>query len=67
MISDRETARDAAQQVWYEIVKSIDSFQEKSKLSTWIYTLAYRTIMKYCQKERRYTFQFLEEYFQERL
>ena len=63
MISNKETARDAAQQVWMEVLKSLDSFQKQSKLSTWIYTIAYRTIIRSSQEERQYTVEFLEEYF----
>ena len=43
-IQNKEIAKEAAQEVWYEIIKSIDSFNGESGLSTWIYTLCKRTI-----------------------
>lgn len=64
MISNDETAKDAAQAVWIEIMKSLDSFQEKSKISTWIYTIAYRTILNYAKSEKQYSSEFLVGIFQ---
>ena len=52
MIINKETAKDAAQEVWYEIIKSLPSYKAKSSISTWIYTVARRTILKYAKKER---------------
>lgn len=51
MIFDNELAREAAQEVWYEIIKNIDSFRGVSSLSTWIYTIAKRTILKCAKTE----------------
>jgi RNA polymerase sigma-70 factor (ECF subfamily) len=62
MISDKEVARDAAQEVWIEILNSLPSFKNDSKLSTWIYTIAKRVIYKYAIKERHYSFQSLHDY-----
>ena len=39
MIQNKEIAREAAQEVWYELCKSFHSFKGDSELSTWIYTL----------------------------
>lgn len=64
MISNDETAKDAAQAVWIEIMKSLDSFQEKSKISTWIYTIAYRTILNYAKSEKQYSSEFVVGIFQ---
>lgn len=52
MIQNKEIAKEAAQEVWYEIIKSIDSFNEQSKLSTWIYTICKHTILWYARNER---------------
>ena len=52
MIEDREIAKDATQEVWYEIIKSIDTFKGDSEISTWIYTIAKRTIQRYLRNER---------------
>ena len=62
MISNKETARDAAQEVWIEILNSISSFKNESKLSTWIYTIAKRVIYKYAVNERNYSLQFLHDF-----
>jgi RNA polymerase sigma-70 factor (ECF subfamily) len=63
MIQDEDTAKDAAQEVWIEVVKSLPSFQGKSKLSTWIYTIAYRVVMNFTRQERQYSTTFLHDYF----
>ncbi len=54
MIQNNELAKEAAQEVWYEIVKSLDNFKGDSKVSTWIYIIAKRTILRYAQSERIY-------------
>ncbi|MCL1809055.1 MAG: RNA polymerase sigma factor [Clostridiales bacterium] len=59
MISDRETAQDAAQEVWVEVVKSLPSFCGESKLSTWIYTIAKRVICRHLMHERHHSTAFL--------
>ncbi|MFQ6083399.1 MAG: RNA polymerase sigma factor [Candidatus Aminicenantia bacterium] len=65
MIQDRELARDVAQEVWYEIIKSYPGFRGDSKISTWIYTIAKRVIMRFAKNERLYTTRFLKKYFHE--
>jgi len=55
MIRDGEAARDAAQQVWVEIVKSFPAFRGESKVSTWIYTITRRVAMDAARKERLFT------------
>lgn len=35
MIQNREIAKEAAQEVWYEVFKSLPSFNADSELSTW--------------------------------
>ena len=51
MIWDQELARDTAQDIWVEIVKSLESFKGKSSLSTWIYAIARRKIAKTLKKD----------------
>lgn len=63
MISDKAAAEDAAQEVWMEIIKSLPTFQGKSKLSTWIFTIARRTVARYAQKEMTYTRQMVNSFF----
>ncbi|HEY4786634.1 MAG TPA: sigma-70 family RNA polymerase sigma factor [Bacteroidales bacterium] len=52
MILNHELAREAAQEVWYEVFKSLGSFHGDSELSTWIYTIAKRTILRYAKNEK---------------
>lgn len=53
MIQNKEIAREAAQEAWYELCKSFHSFKGDSELSTWIYTIARRTIGRYAEGERQ--------------
>ena len=63
MIQDEETAREAAQEIWLEVMESLPSFQGRSKFSTWLYTIAYRMAIRYAKKERTYSTTFLRDYF----
>ena len=62
MISNRAVAEEAAQEVWVEVMKSLPSFREDSKLSTWIYSIAKRVISKYAVNERLHATEFLHDY-----
>lgn len=62
MIKDDELAKEAAQEVWYEIIKSVKTFEGKSELSTWIYIIAKRTIQKYAKNEKLYSTESLERF-----
>ena len=62
MMHNRELAKEAAQEVWYEIIKSIDSFNGDSELSTWIYTVTKRTILRYSKNEKTATILELKEF-----
>ncbi len=63
MISNPIIAQEAAQETWFEIVKSIKSFKNKSKLSTWIYSITSRVVMRYSKNEKKYSTNFLHKYF----
>ena len=63
MIAERESAEDAAQEVWLEIVKGLPSFEGRSKASTWVWTIARRTIFRCRRRERTYSTRFLRELF----
>lgn len=62
MITDEDLARDAAQQVWVEIVKSFPAFRGESKVSTWIYTITRRVAMAHVKNERIISTRFLSVY-----
>ncbi|NOZ51490.1 MAG: sigma-70 family RNA polymerase sigma factor [Chloroflexi bacterium] len=55
MIYDEEVARDTAQEIWLEIMKSLPSFRGDSKVSTWIYTIACRVAARRARAERTYS------------
>jgi len=56
MIVDGDRARDAAQEVWIEVFKSLPGFRGESKLSTWITVIARRTVSRFIAGERRRDF-----------
>jgi len=62
MISNTMVAEEAAQEVWLAVLKSLPSFREKSKLSTWIYAIAKRVISKYATNERHHSVRFLHDF-----
>jgi len=64
MIRDDDRARDAAQQVWVEIVKALPAFRGESKVSTWIYTITRRVAMGHVRKEQLYSGRFLLDHAQ---
>jgi RNA polymerase sigma-70 factor (ECF subfamily) len=46
-----------------EILKSLKTFKGESKISTWIYAIASRVILKQAKNEKVYPTQYLSEYF----
>ena len=62
MISNKSVAQEAAQEVWLEVLRSLPSFKNESKLSTWIYAIAKRVIGRYAENERRHTVRFLHDF-----
>ncbi len=65
MIQNPEMAKDAAQEAWMEILKSLDTFKGESKISTWIYAVASRVILKQARNEKVYSTRYLSEYFRD--
>ena len=65
MIQNPEMAKDAAQEAWMEILKSFDTFKGESKISTWIYTIASRVILRLAKDEKVYSTRYLSEYFRD--
>ncbi len=63
MIQDPEIAKDAAQEAWMEILKSLKTFKGESKISTWIYAIASRVILRQAKNEKVYSTRYLSEYF----
>lgn len=50
---NKEDAEDAAQEVFIEVVQSIDSFRGNSALSTWIYRIAVSKSLDEIKKRKR--------------
>jgi RNA polymerase sigma-70 factor (ECF subfamily) len=63
MTRNEERAREAAQQVWLELLESLPRFEGRSELSTWIYQLTWRVARRHTRDERRYSIEFLRAYF----
>jgi len=63
MIQNKDTVEDAVQEVWLEVNKSLKSFRGESKISTWLYKITSRVVMKMAKEERRYSTYFLRSYF----
>jgi len=55
MISNPTVAEDAVQEAWLQIIRDLPQFEGRSELSTWIYTVASRTILRFVKQERVYS------------
>lgn len=51
MLTVEADAADAAQEVFVKVFRSIESFREKSKFSTWIYRIAYNHCISEIRKK----------------
>lgn len=65
MIQNPEIAKDAAQEAWMEILKGLKTFKGDSKISTWIYTVASRVVLRQAKNEKVYSTHYLREYFRD--
>jgi len=52
MVKNNSVAEELTQDVFVKVFKKIDSYQEKSKFSTWLYTVTYRTCLNYLEKKK---------------
>ncbi len=55
MVSDRVLAQDCFQETVIKFWKGLPSFQGQSKLSTWLYRIAYHVCLDQLQANRRHT------------
>lgn len=63
MIQNQEGAKDAAQEVWLEVAKSLKSFRNEAKFSTWLYTITSRVVIRLAKEEHQYSTRFLSSYY----
>lgn len=63
MVRDRFLAEDISQEIWLEILTSIASYKGEAKLSTWIYTIASRIVLKRSTREKALTHEEFDEFF----
>lgn len=54
MTDDHEEANDLAQEVFIKVFRQLKQFKGKSKLSTWIYKIAYFHGLSYLRKRKRW-------------
>jgi RNA polymerase sigma-70 factor, ECF subfamily len=52
MVKNSSVAEELTQDVFVKIFKKIDTYQEKSKFTTWLYTITYRTCLNYLEKKK---------------
>lgn len=52
MLKNREEAEEVSQDTFIKVFKSLDKFRGKSKLSTWIYRVAYNTCLDRLKKNK---------------
>lgn len=54
IVKDAHQAEEATQDTFMKVFKSMASFNKQSKLSTWIYRIAYRTGLDYLKKKKHH-------------
>lgn len=63
-VKSKETAEDLVQEVFVEVYKSINSFREESKFSTWLYRIAITKSLDHLKSlKRKKRFVFLKSIF----
>ena len=53
LTGDEETARDLTQEIFVKVYTSLDTFEHRSAVSTWVYRIAVNHITNHLKKERR--------------
>lgn len=52
MVKTRETAEEITQDVFVKVYNKIETFEARSKFSTWIFTIVYHSCLNYLQKKQ---------------
>ena len=53
-VSNNDDIDDLVQETLYSIIKSLPNFSQKSKLSTWIYSICRNTLYNYYYQKKKY-------------
>lgn len=53
LLKDEALARDATQEIFTKIFLNLSRFGEKSKFSTWVYSITYNYCIDYLRKQRK--------------
>lgn len=61
MVQSHEDAHDVSQNTFVRVYRSIDKFEGKSSLLTWIYRIAYNESLRFLEKEKKRRHQSMEE------
>jgi RNA polymerase sigma-70 factor (ECF subfamily) len=61
IVVTHENADDVLQNTFVRIYRSIEKFQEKSSLLTWMYRIAYNESIRFVEKNKRFQFDVLED------
>src|SRR5690606_40847754 len=52
MVHQREVAEEITQDVLIKCIKNINTFEGKSKLKTWVYSIAHHEVLNYLRKNK---------------
>lgn len=63
MIRDPHEAEESAQETWLQVLQGLPSFRGESSISTWIFAVARRVILRHAARNRVYRFRELSGYF----
>ena len=61
MVHTHEDANDVSQNTFIRVYRSIDKFEGKSSLLTWIYRIAYNESLRFLEREKKKRHQSVEE------
>jgi RNA polymerase sigma-70 factor (ECF subfamily) len=55
VLRKHEVAEEVAQDVFIKVYRMLGSFEQRSRFSTWLYTIAYRAALDEARKKKRHT------------
>ncbi len=61
LVGNRTEAEDVCQEVFLKVYQSIDSFEHKAKISTWIYRIAVNLCLNFNRKKKQMRFLRLDD------